>query len=295
MIAAKSTPTTGAGARAGRLAAECQRRPVRLRAAGARCPPAARRRDGRLGGLRLDRAAPAPPTAARALRANAALAGPAKWVAGATARCGAAPTCRGVDFGWQAMRGRFRHTRRTRPATGLGRRVTALATGQPPAAAVAVLDLDAACDLLKRSGRSASIDEGLLRVHVQLPDLYREICVTHGGDSVSRIVAELIDLTDLTGPSRARGLRLCRRRQPATSPGAVVAAATKRLAAAVGRSGLSRLRVRHSGRLDRHGGRSGRSRHRIVCARVGSAGRSGARRTCPGRHGGQKPSKGVVR
>ena len=39
-------------------------------------------------------------------------------------------------------------------------------------------------------------------MHIQLPDLYRAICVSSDGGPALRVAAELIDLADVSGPSR---------------------------------------------------------------------------------------------
>jgi hypothetical protein len=144
-----------------------------------------------------------PPARHQLLPANSRLRGPLKWVA----QGGRPPWCR-IDIpkqftplgqrGWDQSDLRPTGT----PSQAWAATVTAIASGRVPDGGASDLPLDKLTDGLQQAGWAASVDDGQLRIHIQMPDLYRDIRLEQHAASDVRIAATLVELSGVAALSR---------------------------------------------------------------------------------------------
>jgi hypothetical protein len=144
----------------------------------------------------------------RLLSDNRHLNGPLKWVHAGKG----APLCRiDVPRHWPtAGKGgaeEFGSSWHLSPRQAWAAAVTDFVRQQSAEAADA-LPLGALAEQLQRAGWAATVDEGQLRVHLAMPELYCEIRLEHCGPAQVRIAADLTALDDLSAVSRRAVLAL---------------------------------------------------------------------------------------
>jgi hypothetical protein len=151
----------------------------------------------------LDASALPPPAIHRVLYQNSRLPGPIKWVA----RGDGAVACR-VDIPkqWSALGKAWSRGATVSPADSPWRAwaasLTTVVTAESPAVEPHDLDLAPLVAGLQQAGWLASVDDGQLRVHVQMRDLYCDIRLEHCSPSELRVAATLADFTGLAVVSR---------------------------------------------------------------------------------------------